>query len=96
MLSLSCRSYLEHKTSMNYMLATRLFQDRWGFANLINLVKLDQKIRRKYMHKKEGGFIKVFSKICDRKGLAENTIKYLIFSEFINSQHFVIFPEATN
>ncbi|KAL0601978.1 hypothetical protein AAY473_028173, partial [Plecturocebus cupreus] len=25
-------SYLEHKTSMNYMLATRLFPDRWSLA----------------------------------------------------------------
>uniref|UniRef100_A0A2K6GA22 Tubulin--tyrosine ligase-like protein 5 n=1 Tax=Propithecus coquereli TaxID=379532 RepID=A0A2K6GA22_PROCO len=38
-------SFLEHKTSMNYMLATRLFQDRWGFAKLRNL-GLDHKIRR--------------------------------------------------
>lgn len=36
------------------------------------------------MYKKEGGFIKVFSKICDRKGLVENIIKYFIFLEFIN------------
>ncbi|KAM6170890.1 tubulin polyglutamylase TTLL5 isoform 2-T2 [Erethizon dorsatum] len=28
-------SYLEHKTSMNYMLATRLFQDRWEFAEFL-------------------------------------------------------------
>ena len=49
---MSFRSYLEHKTSMNYMLATRLFQDRWAFANVTDLVALDHKIMGKHMKDK--------------------------------------------
>lgn len=50
----------------------------------------------KYTQKKKRGFIKVFCKISDRKGLAENTTENLVVPEFINSQYFVLFPEATN
>jgi len=44
-------------------------------------------IQRRYIQKKERGFIKkkVFRKISDTEGLAENTVSYLIVPEFINS-----------
>lgn len=59
---------------MNYMLATRLFQDRWAFANVTDLVALDHKIMGKHMKDKKRGFVEVFSKISDRKSLTLNSI----------------------